>query len=63
MRLPGLDLLRASAITLVMTQHALELLVQAPDRWRPWFNFGRFGVDLFFRAERVPRRRHDSPRR
>lgn len=47
-RLPGLDLLRAAAITLVMVQHAFQLLLGSPEPWRDWAHFGRFGVDLFF---------------
>ncbi|MDB6167218.1 MAG: acyltransferase 3 [Verrucomicrobia bacterium] len=47
-RVFGLDLLRAVAITLVLVQHAAELLVQVPEEWRCWIHFGRFGVDLFF---------------
>jgi peptidoglycan/LPS O-acetylase OafA/YrhL len=45
-RLPGLDLLRAVAISWVMAFHASSFGLISRDRWIP--KFGWMGVDLFF---------------
>lgn len=45
-RLPGLDLLRAAAITLVMLTHASAFGLVGHDAWP--VKFGWMGVDLFF---------------
>ncbi|HMD61870.1 MAG TPA: acyltransferase [Opitutaceae bacterium] len=48
-RIPGLDLLRASAIAMVVLYHALPLLILArPISSFWWLEGGRLGVDLFF---------------
>ncbi|HEX7815015.1 acyltransferase [Dyella sp.] len=46
-RLPGLDVLRAIAVTWVMTFHAY-LVWDISDGVRPYWQFGWMGVDLFF---------------
>jgi len=45
-RLPGLDLLRAVAISWVMLYHASLFSLASPDHWI--VRFGWMGVDLFF---------------
>ena len=46
-RLPGLDLVRAMAISWVIVYHAsIMSLVPNPELW--FFQFGWIGVDLFF---------------
>jgi peptidoglycan/LPS O-acetylase OafA/YrhL len=45
-RLPGLDLLRAVAISWVMAFHASSFGLISRDHWIP--KFGWMGVDLFF---------------
>jgi peptidoglycan/LPS O-acetylase OafA/YrhL len=42
---PGLDGLRAIAVTFVLLHHTIDMLV---PRWDGWFTGGFLGVDLFF---------------